>query len=46
MSARPVSYIPKSLRVLEQLREVMRSKHYSLRTEEAYLYWVRFFSLA
>lgn len=43
MSTKPVSYIPQSPRLLEQLREVLRYKHYSLRTEEAYLYWVRFF---
>ena len=43
MSATPVSYIPQSPRLLDQLREVLRYKHYSLRTEEAYLYWVKFF---
>jgi site-specific recombinase XerD len=43
MSAKPVSYIPQSARLLDQLREVLRYKHYSLRTEEAYLYWVKFF---
>jgi site-specific recombinase XerD len=31
------------LRLLDQLRQVLRYKHYSLRTEQAYLYWVRFF---
>lgn len=40
---KPVSYIPQSTRLLDQLREVLRYKHYSLRTEEAYVYWVRFF---
>lgn len=35
--------IPQSPRLLDQLREVLRYKHYSLRTEQAYLYWVRFF---
>ena len=44
MSAKPVSYIPQSPRLLDQLREVLRYKHYSLRTEEAYLYWVKFLS--
>lgn len=43
MSAKLVSYIPQSPRLLDQLREVLRYKHYSLRTEEAYLYWVKFF---
>ena len=40
MSAKSVSHIPQSARLLDQLREVLRYKHYSLRTEEAYLYWV------
>ncbi len=43
MSSKPVTYIPQSPRLLDQLREVLRYKHYSLRTEEAYLYWVKFF---
>ena len=43
MSTQLVSYIPQSARLLDQLREVLRYKHYSLRTEEAYLYWVKFF---
>lgn len=43
MSAKPVSYIPQSARLLDRLREVLRNKHYSLRTEKAYLYWVKFF---
>jgi integron integrase len=43
MPAKPVSYVPQSPRLLDQLREVLRYKHYSLRTEEAYLYWVKFF---
>lgn len=43
MSSKPISYIPQSPRLLDQLREVLRYKHYSLRTEEAYLYWVKFF---
>ena len=28
-------------RLLEQVRSVVRLKHYSLRTEEAYLHWVK-----
>ena len=43
MFAKPVSYIPQSPRLLDQLRQVQRCKHYSLRSEEAYLYWVKFF---
>ncbi len=38
-----VSYLPQSARLLDQLREVLRYKHYSLRTEEAYVYWTKFF---
>ena len=37
------SHIPSAPRLFDQLREVIRYKHYSLRTEQAYLYWVRFF---
>lgn len=32
-----------SLRLLDQLREQIRYRHYSLRTEEAYVHWVRGF---
>lgn len=32
-------------RLLDRVREVVRSKHYSLRTEEAYVSWVRRFIL-
>ncbi len=39
----PVAYLPQSGRLLDQVREVLRYKHYSLKTEQAYLYWVRFF---
>jgi hypothetical protein len=31
----------KSTRLLDQLREQIRYLHYSLRTEEAYLYWIK-----
>ena len=40
---KPDLHIPQPLRLLDQMREVLRYKHYSLRTEQAYLYWVRFF---
>ena len=40
---RPDSHITRPLRLLVQFREVLRYKHYSLRTEQAYLYWIRFF---
>jgi integrase len=33
----------KSIRLLDQLREQIRYLHYSLRTEEAYVYWVKKF---
>ena len=32
-----------SVRVLDQLRERIRYMHYSLSTEQVYVYWVRFF---
>ena len=38
-----VAYLPQSKRLLEQVSEVIRYKHYSQKTEQAYLYWVRFF---
>ncbi|MFM2075295.1 MAG: hypothetical protein RJB34_1600 [Pseudomonadota bacterium] len=31
-----------SKRLLDQVRERIRYLHYSLKTEKAYLYWVRF----
>jgi integron integrase len=34
---------PRQGRLLDQLREMIRYRHYSLRTEEAYVYWVRQF---
>lgn len=37
-----VGYLPQSKRLLDQVREVLRYKHYSLKTEQAYLYWIRF----
>ena len=39
-----VSFPPlKSAKVLDQLRERIRYLHYSIRTEEVYVYWVRSF---
>ena len=32
-----------SARILDQLRECIRYMHYSLSTEQVYVYWVRFF---
>ena len=41
---KPASATPlRSKRLLDQLRERLRYAHYSIRTEEAYVYWVRFF---
>lgn len=34
-----------SARLLDQVRERLRYLHYSLKTEKAYLYWIRFFIL-
>src|SRR5215470_10268789 len=40
----PGHQIPlRATRLLDQLRERIRYCHYSLRTEEAYVYWVRWF---
>ena len=33
-------YKPKSPRLLDQVREVLRYHHFSIRTEEAYLRWI------
>ena len=38
-SEKPI-YIPKA-KLLDQMREVMRLRHYSIRTEQAYCDWVR-----
>ena len=32
-------------KLLDQVREVIRLKHYSIRTEEAYVSWIRRFIL-
>ena len=32
----------KSARLLDQVQERVRYLHYSLKTEKAYLYWIRF----
>jgi integron integrase len=39
---RPGKHVP-APRLLDQMRERIRYKHYSLRTEKAYLFWVRRF---
>lgn len=40
---KPGAPLLRPARLLDQLRERIRYKHYSLRTEESYLYWVCFF---
>lgn len=38
-----VSTVAGQPRLLEQVRQMLRVQHYSLRTEESYLYWIRYF---
>ena len=38
LAMKPDSHIAQPLRLLDQVREVLRYKHYSVRTEQAYLY--------
>ena len=33
----------KEKRLVERLREAIRTRHYSRRTEKAYWYWIRWF---
>ena len=40
---KPDTPVLRSVRLLDQLRERIRYLHYSLSTEKAYVYWVRFF---
>lgn len=40
---KPTATLSFSKRLLDQLRDRMRYLHYSLQTEEAYVYWVKFF---
>lgn len=42
-SVKPGTSVPQSTRILDQLRERIRYMHYSLSTEQVYVYWVRFF---
>lgn len=39
----PVTGAARPPKLLDQLRRCVRDKHYSLRTEEAYVYWARWF---
>ncbi len=36
-------FAPQAPRLLDRLRDVIRAKHYSRRTEKTYRYWVRYF---
>ncbi|MDW7680671.1 MAG: integron integrase, partial [bacterium] len=39
-----VSQIPaivKQPKLLDQVRDVIRTKHYSIKTEQAYVHWIR-----
>ncbi len=40
---KPSTPVLHSTRLLDQLRECLRYRHYSLNTEKSYVYWVRFF---
>lgn len=40
---KPSTPVLHSTRLLDQLRECLRYRHYSLNTEKTYVYWVRFF---
>jgi integron integrase len=42
-STRPILIPNPKVRLLDQVREVVRFKHYSIRTEEAYVQWIRRF---
>ena len=40
-TSEPAMPIPREVRLLEQVRSRIRLKHYSLRTEKAYIYWIK-----
>jgi integron integrase len=43
-AAHPISALhSKPPKLLDQVRRCIRDKHYSLRTEEAYVYWIRWY---
>jgi len=41
----PKRYAPEKVRLLDQVREMIRLKHYSIRTEQSYVGWIRKFIL-
>ena len=43
-SMKPGTPVLRSIRLLNQVRKRIAYLHYSLNTEKAYLYWVRFFN--
>ena len=38
-----IAYLPQSKRLPKQGSEVLPYKHYSLKTQQAYHYWIHFF---
>jgi integron integrase len=45
MTVKEGEMVKRDKKLLDQVRETVRLKHYSLRTEQAYVYWVRRFIL-
>lgn len=43
MSVVSEGQLPKAIKLLDQMREVLRVHHYAIRTERAYCEWVRRF---
>jgi hypothetical protein len=43
IAMQPTATLSFSKRLLDQLRDRMRYLHFSLQTEEAYVYWVKYF---
>src|SRR6266850_1599907 len=41
----PKRYAPDKVKLLDQVRQTIRLKHYSIRTEESYVGWIRKFIL-
>src|SRR5439155_20059746 len=47
LKCRPVLYLKsqKKPKLLDRVREIIRLRHYSLRTEQVYIHWIRSFIL-
>ena len=41
----PAPVLPRPKKLLERVHEILRLKHYSIRTEEAYVHWIKRFVL-